>query len=160
MTDQHVRIAHHAVARGSGRLVTIGLGSCVAIALHDPAFRVAGLAHVLLPDPSVAREVGSPARFASTAVPMLVDEMRALGARGALVARIAGGAALFGGLLGGGAAGPMGLRNVAATRTALAAAGIPLVGEETGGISGRSVVLDVTSGAMTVRSVRGGERVL
>lgn len=160
MTDQHVRIAQHAVARGSGRLVTIGLGSCVAIALHDPAFRVAALAHVLLPDPSVAREAGPAARFASTAVPLLVDEMRAMGARGALVAKLAGGAALFGGLLGGGAAGPMGARNVAAARAALAAAGIPLVGEETGGISGRSVVLDVTSGAMTVRSVRGGERVL
>ena len=160
MTDQHVRIAHHAVARGSGRLVTIGLGSCVAIALHDARFRVAGLAHVLLPDPSVARDPSNLARFASTAVPMLVEEMRAMGARGALTAKLAGGAALFGNMLSGGVAGQMGSRNVAAAKTALAAAGISLVSEDTGGISGRSVTLDVNSGAMTVRSVRGGERVL
>lgn len=159
MTDQHVRIAHHAVARGSGRLVTIGLGSCVAIALHDAKFRVAGLAHVLLPDPSVARDPGNAARFASTAVPMLVTEMRAMGARGALTARIAGGAALFGTMLTT-AGGQMGVRNVAAAKAALVVAGIPLVGEETGGASGRSVTVDVNTGAMTVRSVRGGERVL
>ncbi len=160
MTDQHVRIAHFAVARGSGRLVTIGLGSCVAIALHDARFRVAGLAHVLLPDPSVARDGSNLARFASTAVPLLVDEMRALGARGALTAKIAGGAALFGNMLAGGTGGQMGTRNITAARSALATAGIQLVGEDTGGITGRSVTLDVNSGAMTVRSVRGGERVL
>jgi chemotaxis protein CheD len=159
MTDQHVRIANHAVARGSGRLVTIGLGSCVAIAMHDARFRVAGLAHVLLPDPSVARDATNPARFASTAVPLLLQEMRAMGAAGAITAKIAGGAALFGALLGS-TGGQMGSRNVAAARAALAAAGIRLVAEETGGAAGRSVTLDVNSGSLTVRSVRGGERVL
>ncbi len=159
MTDQHVRIAHHAVARGSGRLVTIGLGSCVAIALHEPRSRIAGLAHVLLPDPSVARDTTNPARFASTAVPMLVEEMRALGARGAIQAKLAGGAALFGTMLAT-AGGQMGARNIAAARAALAHAGIPLLAEETGGTAGRSVVMDVQSGEVTVRSVRGGERVL
>ncbi len=159
MTDQHVRIAHYAVARGSGRLVTVGLGSCVAIALHDARYRVAGLAHVLLPDPSLARDPANPARFASTAVPLLVAEMRAMGARGALTARLAGGAALFGAMLGA-PGGQMGVRNVAAARQALEVAGIAIVGEETGGSAGRSVSFDVNSGAMTVRSVRGGERVL
>lgn len=159
MTDQHVRIAHYAVARGSGRLVTIGLGSCVAIALHDPRFRVAGLAHILLPDPSLSREVDQPARFASTAVPLLVDAMRQLGSRAELTARIAGGASLFGTMLSG-AGGQVGARNVAAAKAALAAAGITLVGEDTGGVAGRSVTLEVNTGALHVRSVRGGERVL
>lgn len=159
MTDQHVRIAHLAVARGSGRLVTIGLGSCVAIAMHDARFRVAGLAHVLLPDPSVARDVSNRARFAATAVPLLVSEMQAFGALGAITAKLAGGAALFGTMLGT-PGGQMGARNVAAARVALRAAGIPLLGEEVGGNAGRSVTLDVNTGALTVRSVRGGEVVL
>lgn len=159
MTDQHVRIAHHAVARGSGRLVTIGLGSCVAIALHEPKSRIAGLAHILLPDPSVARDGSNAARFASTAVPLLVEEMRALGAKGAITAKLAGGASLFGTMLAT-AGQQMGARNVVAARAALASAGIPLLAEETGGTAGRSVVLDVQSGEVTVRSVRGGERVL
>lgn len=159
MTDHHVRIAHHAVARWDGRLITIGLGSCVAIALHDQAHRVAGLAHVLLPDPSVARDTSNPARFASTAVPLLLSEMRAAGGRGAIIGKLAGGAALFGNLLGAGGA-QMGARNVAAARAALAAAGIRVVAEDTGGANGRSVSLDVSTGRFTVRSVRGEERAL
>jgi chemotaxis protein CheD len=159
VSDQHVRIAHHAVARGSGRLVTIGLGSCVAIALHERKARVSGLAHVLLPDPSVARDSSNHARFASTAVPLLIEDMRALGARGAITAKLAGGASLFGTMLGS-SQGQMGARNIAAAKAALEGAGIPLLGEETGGFSGRSVVMDVESGELTVRSVRGGERVL
>jgi len=159
VTDQHVRIAHYAVARGSGRLVTIGLGSCVAIAMHDGKFRVAGLAHILLPDPSLSREVDQPARFATTAVPLLVDAMRQLGARGELVAKIAGGASLFGSMLTG-TGGQVGARNVAAAKDSLAKAGIALLGEETGGVAGRSVTLDVNTGVLHVRSVRGGERVL
>ncbi|MDH5235901.1 MAG: chemotaxis protein CheD [Gemmatimonadota bacterium] len=159
MTDQHVRIAHHAVARGSGRLVTIGLGSCVAIAMHDARFRVAGLAHVLLPDPSVARDGSNPARFAETAVPLLLAEMQAMGARGPITAKLAGGAALFGAMLGT-TGGQMGTRNVVAARAALVAAGIPLLAEDVGGSAGRSVTLDVNSGTLTVRSVRGGEHVL
>jgi chemotaxis protein CheD len=159
VTDQHVRIAHYAVARGSGRLVTIGLGSCVAIAMHDGKFRVAGLAHILLPDPSLSREVDQPARFATTAVPLLVDAMRQMGARGELVAKIAGGASLFGAMLTG-TGGQVGARNVASAKASLAKAGIALVGEETGGVAGRSVTLDVNTGVLHVRSVRGGERVL
>lgn len=159
MTDHHVRIAHHAVACWDGRLVSIGLGSCVAIALHDASRRIAGLAHVLLPDPSIARDGSNPARFASTAVPLLLTEMRAVGARGPFVAKLAGGAALFGNLLGTGGA-QMGARNVAAARAALAAVGIPVVAEDTGGSNGRSVSLDVSSGSFTVRSVRGDANVL
>jgi chemotaxis protein CheD len=159
MTDQHVRIAHHAVARGSGRLVTIGLGSCVAIALHEPKSRIAGLAHILLPDPTAARDSSNAARFASTAVPLLVEDMRALGAKGAITAKLAGGASLFGTMLAT-AGQQMGARNVAAARAALAHAGIPVLAEETGGNAGRSVVMDVDSGTVTVKSVRGGERVL
>src|SRR5690606_5080021 len=91
VSDHHVRIAHLAVARGQGRLIAVGLGSCVAIVLYDAARRVGGLAHVLLPDPSVARDASNPARFASEVVPVLIDEMRALGARPPFTAKLAGG---------------------------------------------------------------------
>ena len=88
-----MRIAHHAVAKGRSRLVTIGLGSCVAIAIHDRAAKVGGLAHVLLPDAALGRGVENRARYASTAVPLLLDEMKAIGATGPFAASLAGGAA-------------------------------------------------------------------
>ena len=159
MSDHHVRIAHLAVSRGAGRLLAVGLGSCVAITLYDPKQRVGGLAHVLLPDPSVARDATNPARFASEAVPLLLEAMRAHGGRVPYIARIAGGAALFGTMLGT-SAGQMGERNVKAARAALDLAGLRITAEDTGGDAGRSVTLDVATGELTVRGVRGGLRVL
>ena len=60
MSEIRVRIAHHVVAKGDGALVAPALGSCVAIALHDPTAGVGGLAHVLLPS-SVGHRPGRPA---------------------------------------------------------------------------------------------------
>ncbi len=151
-------IAHHAVAKGQGRLVTIGLGSCVAIAIHDPLTKIGGLAHVLLPDPIGATAAEHPAKFASTAVPLLLNEMRALGAKGPFAAKIAGGASLFGKLLSAG--GSMGARNVAAVRAALERASVEVKAEDVGGDTGRTVVLDVASGAMTITSVQREDRVI
>jgi chemotaxis protein CheD len=139
--------------------MAVGLGSCVAITLYDPRQRVGGLAHILLPDPSVARDASNPVRFASEAVPLLLDAMRAQGGRPPYIARLAGGAALFGTMLGT-AAGQMGERNIKAARAALDVAGVTLAAEETGGRAGRSVSLDVATGELTVKSVRGGIRVL
>ena len=151
-------IAHHAVAKGQGRLVTIGLGSCVAIAIHDPLTKIGGLAHVLLPDPIGPTAAAHPAKFATTAVPLLLNEMRALGAKGPFAAKIAGGASLFGKLLSAG--GSMGDRNVAAVRAALEHARVDVKAEDVGGDTGRTVVLDVASGAMTITSVQRGDRVI
>lgn len=160
MTDIRVRIAHHAVRKGRGRLVTVGLGSCVAIMVHDPRAKIGGLAHVLLPDALLGRGVEEPARYASTAVPVLLEEMRAQGASGPLVAKLAGGAALFGALLASPETTGIGARNIAAARAALAAARVRIVAEDVGGGQGRTVHFDVATGAVCVRSVRGGERVL
>lgn len=153
-----MRIAHHAVAKGRSRLVTIGLGSCVAIAIHDRTTKIGGLAHVLLPDASLGRGAENKARYASSAVPLLLEEMKELGATGPFAASLVGGAALFGPLLAFG--GAVGERNVVAARKALAKAKVPVVAEEVGGESGRTVLFDVTTGKVRVRSVRGGEHVL
>lgn len=153
-----MRIAHHAVAEGRCRLVTIGLGSCVAILIHDAAAKVGGLAHVLLPEETQGRRVENRARYASTAVPLLLEAMQALGATGPYAASLAGGASLFGPLLAFG--GSVGTRNIAAARKALAAARVPVVAEDVGGEGGRTVSFDVHTGEVKVRSLRGGEHVL
>lgn len=121
--------------------------------LHDPDVPAAGMAHVLLPSQSLSRDHSNAARFPETAVPLLVERLRALGATpGRLVAKLAGGASMFSQLLQPGTI-HMGDRNVVAARAALRAAGIPVVREAVGGTVGRSVRLDVASGAVEVRSV-------
>jgi chemotaxis protein CheD len=156
---QHVNVADFAVAREVGTISTIGLGSCIAVVLYDEEARVGALAHVLLPHESLSREQGHPAKFATTAVPLLLREMQRLGSGTGCTARIAGGASMFGALLNGGGVN-MGERNIVATRRALDAAGIPLVAEDVGGDYGRSVHLDVASGVVRVVSMRHGERTL
>lgn len=154
-----VRVADAAVAAGDRTLVTLGLGSCVAILLHHPQRRVGAMAHVLLPDEAMSRDTGNRAKFATTAVPMLVEQLAALGAVAGLSAKLVGGARMFAQLLPQGGIN-MGERNVLAARQALATAAIPVVAEDTGGEHGRSVYFHVGTGQVTVRSVRAGERAL
>lgn len=147
-----VRIGEVKVAREHGVLFTIGLGSCVAIALYDRESRVGGLAHAMLPKPLRARRPAPPGRFATTAVPELLERMVEHGAEPArITARIAGGASMFAALL------PeyglrLGQRNIDAVREALECAGVPLEGEEVGGEHGRSVFLDMSTGQLLVTS--------
>ena len=156
----YVRVAQAAVGGADDTLVTLGLGSCVAIVLHDEGARVGGLAHVLLPEPALSRDQGNANKFASTAVPALVKEMARLGARpGRLKARLIGGAAMFQGLMVPGSLN-MGARNVIASREALERAGIPVVAEEVGGDYGRSVRFHVGAGKTTVSSVGRADVVL
>ena len=159
MNELRVKVADHAVARGDSVITTIGLGSCVAIILHDAAGRVGGLAHVLLPNESMSRDNANRAKFPGTAVPLLIEKMTALGSRGGLVAKIVGGASMFGQLLPQGGIN-MGERNIDATRRALQASRIPIVAEDVGGDYGRSVYLYVTDGRVLVKSLRKGELVL
>jgi chemotaxis protein CheD len=158
MSEIRVKVADYAVA-AKGMLTTIGLGSCVAITLYDSAARVGGLAHILLPSASLSRDTSNAAKFAETAVPLLLAEMRKLGANGNVQAKIAGGASMFGSLLPSGGVN-MGERNVAATREVLAAHGIGIIGEDVGGDFGRSVYFDLKDGRVRVRSLKKGEHVL
>lgn len=149
-----VRMGDYAVVRGEGVLVALGLGSCVAIILHDRHVRVAGLAHVVLPSASLSRDRDRPARAAESAVPLLVGAMKTEGADVArIVARLVGGASMFANLLPAGTV-SMGERNTLAARAALRATGIPMVGERVGDTIGRSVWFDVRRGTAVVRSVQ------
>jgi chemotaxis protein CheD len=159
VSEHKVKVADWAAGRGDDLIVTIGLGSCVAIALHDPETRIGALAHILLPHESMSRDASNRAKFAGSAVPLLVEEMRRLGSWGGLVARIAGGASMFAGLLPSSGIN-MGERNVEATRRALEAARIPIVGEDTGADYGRSVYFHVGDGRVVVKSLKSGDRVL
>jgi chemotaxis protein CheD len=151
-----VRVADLQIGRAEDTLVTVGLGSCVAIMLHDAEARVGGLAHVLLPSPALARDDGKPARFPQSAVPRLLRLMTDSGARShRITARLAGGASMFAALAPAGTI-QMGERNLVAAREALASHGLPLVGEAVGGDFGRTVRLRVGDGRVEVSTVAHG----
>lgn len=151
-----VHVAEYKAAGSGEILLTVGLGSCVAVMLHDAEARVGGMAHILLPSPALSRRDQNPGKFPQTAIPLLLQEMVGRGARAARVtARIAGGASMFSNLQPVGTI-QMGERNLVAVRTALAHHAIPLVGSAVGGDFGRTVRLFVDDGRIEVSAVRRG----
>jgi chemotaxis protein CheD len=145
-----------AVATADEVLVTVGLGSCVAIMLYDPEARIGGLAHILLPSKALTRQLDNPAKFPQSAVPALLERMVAAGASPRrITARLAGGASMFSQLAPPGTI-QMGERNLVATRQALNAQNVPLTGEAVGGDFGRTVRLHCEDGRIDVSSVAHG----
>ena len=151
MRRVRIGMAGCAVARDASELSTYGLGSCVAIALYDPAQRIGALGHIMLPSPALARGARGAGTFPDTAVPHMLEEMYRLGARQPIIAKLVGGARMFATLMPQGVL-SMGERNVQATREALRRAGVALVAQDTGGDFGRSVRFDTGTGVVTVQS--------
>ncbi|TVX97642.1 chemotaxis protein CheD [Cohnella terricola] len=138
-------------------LKTTGLGSCVGLTLFDPALRLGGMAHIMLPSSDIAREGQlNIAKYADTAVPELIERMKAKGALvERMVAKMAGGAQMFA-FMGGSDTMRIGPRNVEATKQVLETFSIRLLSEDTGGNYGRTVELNSDSGIFVIRSVQFG----
>ena len=134
-------------------LVSLGLGSCIGLAVIDPGAGIAGLAHIVLPKSALETAGTTPAKFADTAVPALVESVvRAGGRSGRLHAVMCGGAHMFG-TTGASPVMQIGSRNADATMEALRLQRIPVRGQDTGGSTGRSIEVDVESGVVRVRGI-------
>ncbi len=121
------------------------LGSCVGLVLYHEKRNVATLAHIVLPN-SQNRD-GPPGKFADTAVPYMIEQMMPLGAgRAGLIAKMAGGANMFG------TNGPMqiGDANFEAVTKILEELRIPIRGEHVGGSKGRRVTICSETGKLTI----------
>ena len=95
-TEIKVGIADLNVVLDPGAIMTIGLGSCIGIALYDKTTKVAGLAHIMLPDSTQFKSNTNPMKFADLAIPMLIEKMEKQGCnKRNIVAKIAGGASMF-----------------------------------------------------------------
>jgi chemotaxis protein CheD len=154
MAETMVRMGEYAFSATAGdMLVSLGLGSCIGLALLDRRAAVAGLAHVVLP--AAEGRDGSPGKFADTAVPVLLDAVVALGARRMrLEAVLVGGASMFSF---GGSGLEVGQRNDAAVREELAKLRIPVRAADTGGSKGRTVRVTVATGLVTAKAAGESE---
>jgi len=143
-----VGIADLALTAEGQTLTTSGLGSCVAVTLHDDVASVAGLLHAMLPRASDGTD-DNPVKYVDAGVERLYERAVAAGASGRrLEAKLAGGSHMFDF---GDADERIGARNVAVARETLERLGVSLVGEDVGGDSGRSVRFDPGTGTLTVR---------
>jgi len=155
-----VGIADYKITRDPGRLITLGLGSCVGVSLYDPVTKIGGLLHVMLPDSTQFSSVSKPAKFADLGIPLLVQELQKKGAGGRrLQAKLVGGAQMFSGL-DNSLVLNIGQRNVEKARAVLKELGIKILAEEVGGNRGRTMILDTADGKVIVRMLGNVQKVI
>lgn len=153
-----VGIAEGKTACSNQILVSYALGSCVGICLYDAQNKLAGMAHIILPDNGIHKNYENPYKFAKTGVPSLIDEMKKAGAdKSCLTAKIAGGANMFQGVAG---AWEIGRQNIEAVKQALKEAGIPLAAEDTGRNYGRTILFSGEDGSLEIRTVKHIKKVI
>lgn len=155
----NVGMADYKTARNPDILMTAGLGSCIGICINDPVAKVGGLAHIMLPSAN-GNPGTNPAKFADTAIELMVNDILGLGAvKKRLKAKIAGGAQMFS-FAGKPPVLKIGDRNAEAVIAELKRLNIPLLVSDVGGSFGRTIHFDVGTGALRVRTINHGEKVI
>ena len=155
-----VGMADLKLTKNPGVLTTLGLGSCVGIALYDPVAKVAGLAHCMLPDSTQIQNNSNAAKFVDTAVVKLISNMLRVGARKELLkAKIAGGSQMFA-FNSQNESMRIGDRNVEATINIMKRLNIPIIARDTGNNYGRTVELHSDSGKFVIKTIGYGIRTI
>lgn len=154
-----VGIADMNIVRTPEHIRTSGLGSCVGVVIYDQSKELAGLVHIMLPDSSLAKGGNlNIAKYADTAIKELVQRLIQNGARQFnLKAKLAGGAQMFqfsnsNDMM------RIGPRNVEAVKRELAQLKIPIMAEDVGGNSGRTIQFEPKSCILNIRTVNKGVR--
>lgn len=148
------------ISNHPGALTTLGLGSCIGIALYDKSTKIIGLAHIMLPLSTMSKNNSNIAKFADTAILKLLNDMIKVGARKeSIVAKLAGGAQMFSfnqssDMM------RIGLRNAIASKEKLQELKIPIIAEDTGGNFGRTIELFSEDGRLVVKTIGHGVKTL
>lgn len=146
-----VGIADMKFTRNEGVLITYALGSCVGICLYDPVVKVASMIHILLPTKLDGSKDINIYKFADTGITATIKKMEVFGAlRPRITAKIAGGAKMFD-IPNSSSIGNIGMRNVDSVRTVLKSEGIPIIFEDVGGNTARTLLFDSSTGIGIIR---------
>ncbi len=143
---EHIAAGSYKALKKSDRILQAFLGTCLGVALYDRTMNVGGLIHILLPEPPGSFSAEFPEKYASSGIPLLINELVKLGARHEnLEATVAGGALV----------GPVtrqdmnldiGGRSADIALAILTSAGIPILKSETGGFFTCTLELDMATG--------------
>lgn len=146
-----VQIGDMKVGQGNQILITYALGSCVGISFYDPLLKLGALLHVLLPAKEGNRDV-NPMKYADSGIHETLQELTRKGfCKNRAIVKMAGGAKMFGDD-GNSSLGMIGDRNVYSARQTLAREGLWIAAEDVGGVSARTMSLDLRNGDVSVRA--------
>lgn len=155
--ESKVGIGDMKILRQEGTLITYSLGSCVGITLYDPMIKLGGMLHIMLPQAG-AQGDKTPFKFADTGIREMLRKMAVFGGmKSRYVCKIAGGAQMFQMT---GPIGNIGERNLVVVRKILQEERIRISGEEVGKNIARTMLLDVVTGEVKVRTMGHREIIL
>lgn len=147
------------LTRGEGRIITYALGSCIGISFYDPAIRLAALLHIMLPERQSPTDLNV-FKYADTGIPETLRKLRVFGmVKSRTIVKIAGGAKMFA-IKGNASFGNIGERNTVKVKEILRAEGLRLMAEDTGGNYARTMLVDVATGRVTIKSFGKPEKYL
>lgn len=141
-------------------VTTLGLGSCIGVTLFDRNRSIGGMVHIMLPfSKGGGGEIR--AKFADTGIVDLVNAMLKSGAsRANIIAKLAGGAHMFGNKSSPNSILNIGERNYDACQKVLAHLKIPVHAADTGGSHGRTIELNCQTGALRIKTIGHGEKTI
>jgi chemotaxis protein CheD len=131
-------------------LRTPPLGACLGVSIYDPAAKVGGLLHSLLPDSGIdpARAASRPGMFLDSGLAAMLQKARESGASlGNLVVCAAGGARILDET----SYFNIGHRNFEVLTGLLAQLGLNLRAQQVGGLSNRSMQLNAWTGEVRLK---------
>lgn len=141
------------ICKSPDGITTLGLGSCVGVAIRDPSTKIGGLLHAMLPDSTVIRNNVVAAKFVDSGIEELVNKMVKAGAnRNRLEAKLAGGSQMFAFQRNSDLV-KVGQRNAEAARKKLKEMRIKLLSEDTGSTYGRTVIFYPETGEYVIKAV-------
>ncbi len=153
-----VGIADMKIGRQEGTLITYALGSCIGIAFYDPMIKLGALLHIMLPENNMADS--NIFKYADTGIRETLRKLYAFGAsKHRMVCKIAGGAKMFD-MKGPGGLGNIGARNAQNVKRVLMAEGFRIAAEDVGANYARTMLLDLETGQVFIRSAGKPEKVL
>lgn len=148
-----VNIADYKVAKGTQKLITRNLGSCVAVAIRDPEKKVGGLLHIMLPYRTADAEESVYPKYADSGIPLMVSKLYQMGAdRKKLVAKLAGAAHIIK-TEGVPEELDMSSRNLKAVREKLTEMSIPILAQEVEDYIPRTVIFEPETGELLIKTM-------
>jgi chemotaxis protein CheD len=151
--EKKIGIGELDVAIPPDKIITIGLGSCIGIAIYDSVNKIVGLSHIMLPDSTGFTNQSNLMKFANMAIPVLVDKMLKMGAQKRnMKSKIAGGACMFN-FADKPSSLDIGKRNTIAVKDILNGLNIPILSEDTGGSSGRTMIIESETCRVLIKTV-------
>jgi putative nucleotidyltransferase with HDIG domain len=147
---EHIAASWLKADKNSSRIYQAYLGTCLGVALYDKTRKIGGIIHILLPEPLGTMGTQFPEKYASTGIPMLINQMIRLGSSPRNIKAVIAGGALVGPISQQDIGLDIGGRSADIARAILQRQNIEIIKSETGGFFTCTLELNMGTGEATI----------